>query len=140
MDAVLRFWRAVPDAHFVFAGDGPQTDNLKAQIACLGVAGRVHLLGLRRDVANVLAGLDLFVLPTREEALGTAYIEAMAMGLPIVGTQVGGVPEVVGDGITACWCRQDDSLACRGDYPVRSRPGHARPWQRAAVTGWPATS
>jgi glycosyltransferase involved in cell wall biosynthesis len=55
----------------------------------------VHLLGLRHDVANVLAGFDLFALATRREALGTAYIEAMAAGLPVVGTAVGGVPEVI---------------------------------------------
>ncbi len=111
VDAVPQILQALPDAHFVFAGDGPQTDNLKAQIAALGLSGRVHLLGLRRDVANVLAGLDLFVLPTREEALGTAYIEAMAMGLPIVGTQVGGVPEVVGDGDNGLLVPVDDSPA-----------------------------
>ena len=85
-------------------------------------------------MANVLAGLDLFVLPTREEALGTAYIEAMAMGLPIVGTQVGGVPEVVGDGDSGLLVPVDDSLpwprrlsACSTDQPLRAAMAAAQP-------------
>ena len=82
---------------FVFVGDGPQTDNLKAKIAELGLGDRVFLLGLRRDVPAVMAGLDLFVLPTLEEALGTSYLEAQAMALPVIGTRVGGVPELITD-------------------------------------------
>lgn len=93
---LLRF----PEAHFVFAGDGPQHDNLARRIAELDLGGNVHLLGLRRDVVNVLASLDLFVLPTHQEALGTAFIEAGAMGLAAIGSAVDGVPEIVGAGET----------------------------------------
>lgn len=100
LDAVPAVLKAFPDAHFVFAGDGPQTANLTARIAADGLTGRVHLLGLRRDVTNVLASLDVFVLPTHQEALGTAFIEAGAMGLPAVASNVDGVPEVVQDGRT----------------------------------------
>ncbi|HXE36911.1 MAG TPA: glycosyltransferase family 4 protein, partial [Azonexus sp.] len=100
LDAVPAVLQAFPDAHFVFAGDGPQTANLTARIAADGLTGRVHLLGLRRDVTNVLASLDVFVLPTHQEALGTAFIEAGAMGLPTVATHIDGVPEVVQDGRT----------------------------------------
>lgn len=100
LDAVPAVLQHFPDAHFVFAGDGAQTANLKARIEAEGLVGRVHLLGLRRDVTNVLASLDVFVLPTHQEALGTAFIEAGAMGLPIVATNVDGVPEVVQDGRT----------------------------------------
>jgi len=92
--------QAFPDTHFVIAGDGPQTDNLKRLVVELGLEARVHMLGLRRDVMNVLQSLDLFVLPTHQEALGTAFIEAGAMGLPVVATNVDGVPEVVIDGVT----------------------------------------
>jgi len=100
LDAVPAVLQRFPDAHFVFAGDGAQTANLKARIEADGLVGRVHLLGLRRDVTNVLASLDVFVLPTHQEALGTAFIEAGAMGLPTVATNVDGVPEVVQDGRT----------------------------------------
>lgn len=100
LDAAPEVLKRFPNAHFVFAGDGPQTENLKARIAAEGLGGRVHLLGLRRDVTNVLASLDLFVLPTHQEALGTAFIEAGAMGVPAVASNVDGVPEVVRDGET----------------------------------------
>lgn len=100
LDAVPAVLARFPDAHFVFAGDGPQADNLKARLAAEGLTERVHLLGLRRDVSNVLASLDIFLLPTHQEALGTAFIEAGAMGLPTIATHVDGVPEVVQDGIT----------------------------------------
>lgn len=89
-----------PDAHFVFAGDGPQHANIERRIAALQLSEHVHLLGLRRDVVNVLASLDLFVLPTHQEALGTAFVEAGAMGLACIGTNVDGVPEVINDGET----------------------------------------
>lgn len=101
---LLRAARSVlqrfPEAHFIIAGDGPQTRNLVQLIGELGLASRVHMLGLRRDVMNVLQSLDLFVLPTHQEALGTAFIEAGAVGLPVVATDVDGVPEVVADSET----------------------------------------
>jgi glycosyltransferase involved in cell wall biosynthesis len=89
-----------PEARFVFAGDGAQTENLKTKIADMGLQDKVFMLGLRRDVINVLQSLDVFALPTHQEALGTAFIEASAMGLPCIGTNVDGVPEVVADGVT----------------------------------------
>ncbi len=111
LDAVPAVLQRFPDAHFVFAGDGPQLANLQQRVAAEGLAGRVHLLGLRRDVTNVLASLDVFVLPTHQEALGTAFIEAGAMGLPAVATRVDGVPEVVQDGETGLLVPVHDSPA-----------------------------
>lgn len=111
LDAAPEVLKRFPTAHFVFAGDGPQTDNLKARIAADGLEGRVHLLGLRRDVTNVLASLDIFVLPTHQEALGTAFIEAGALGLPAVASKVDGVPEVVIDGQTGLLVPAQDGAA-----------------------------
>lgn len=100
LDAVPAVLRQFPDAHFIFAGDGPQWEKLQKRITTEGLGDRVHMLGLRRDVTHILASLDIFVLPTHQEALGTAFIEAGAMGLPAVATAVDGVPEVVIDGQT----------------------------------------
>jgi len=100
LEAIPAVLERFPAAHFVFAGDGPQRENLERRIAELGLGERVHLLGLRRDVVNVLASLDLFVLPTHQEALGTAFVEAGAMELAAVGSAVDGVPEIIGDGET----------------------------------------
>jgi glycosyltransferase involved in cell wall biosynthesis len=91
--------REIPDAMFVFAGDGPQKRNILNKIEGLGLRERVYMLGLRRDIPNILDSIDLFVLPTLQEALGTSFIEAMAMEKPVIGTKVGGVGEVIKDGV-----------------------------------------
>jgi glycosyltransferase involved in cell wall biosynthesis len=111
LDAVSSVLQRFPDTHFVFAGDGPQTDNLKRRIVAENLGGHVHMLGLRRDITNVLSSLDAFVLPTHQEALGTAFIEAGAMGLPSVATNVDGVPEVVQDGMTGLLVAPNDGSA-----------------------------
>lgn len=84
-----------PNLHIVMAGDGPWCEKIKSHVDALGLAHRIHLLGFRTDIPNVLRGCDLFVLPTHQEALGQSYIEAMAAGLPVIGTDVDGVPEVI---------------------------------------------
>ena len=92
---------SVPDTHLVLVGDGPARSDLEHTAATTGVAGRVHFLGHRVDVAEVLAGSDVFVLPSHTEALPTVLIEAMASGLPVVATEVGGIPEMVERGGSA---------------------------------------
>jgi glycosyltransferase involved in cell wall biosynthesis len=111
IEAARRVIERFPNTHFVFAGDGPQADNLRRRIGELGLEGRIHLLGLRRDVINILKSLDLFVLPTYQEALGTAFIEAGATGCPVIGTAVDGVPEVVQDGVNGLLVPAKDSEA-----------------------------
>jgi glycosyltransferase involved in cell wall biosynthesis len=111
LDAIPRVLERQPNCHFVFAGDGPMREALEARVRELGLESRVHFLGLRRDVANVLQSLDLFVLPTHQEALGTALIEAAIQGLAAVGTRVDGVPEVVRDGETGLLVPPHDSAA-----------------------------
>src|ERR1700676_1911892 len=83
-----------PNLHFVMAGDGPWFEKIKDIVKRQGLADRIHLLGFRSDITNVLRGCDLFVLPTHQEALGQSYIEAMACGLPGIGTDVDGGPEL----------------------------------------------
>ncbi|MFM0631655.1 glycosyltransferase [Paraburkholderia xenovorans] len=84
-----------PRLHVVIAAERGEFDKLKSTIDGLGLAHRIHLLGFRKDINNVLRGCDLFVLPTHQEALGQAFIEAMAMSLPVIGTHVDGVPELI---------------------------------------------
>ena len=71
----------------------------------------VHFTGQRADVARLLGALDIFVLPSLREALPIAVMEAMAMGLPVVATRVGGIPEVVEDGMTGCLVPPGDEAA-----------------------------
>jgi glycosyltransferase involved in cell wall biosynthesis len=98
LEAIPLVLNAFPSTIFVFAGDGPQKENIAKKIENLGVSRNVIMLGLRQDIPNVLKSIDLFVLPTLQEALGTSFIEAMAMGKPVIGTNVGGVGEVILNG------------------------------------------
>jgi len=102
-----------PNLHFVLAGDGPWFVKIKDIVDALGLGHRIHLLGFRADVPNVLAGCDLFVLPTHQEALGQSYIEAMAAGLPVIGSNVDGVPEVITHGVNGLLVPPHDIEALR---------------------------
>jgi glycosyltransferase involved in cell wall biosynthesis len=91
---------AVPNASFAIAGDGPNRTALEAHAASLGVGDRVRFLGHRHDVPALLAAADLFVLPSLYEGLPLAVLEAMAAGVPVIATAIGGTDEVVRDGET----------------------------------------
>ena len=81
------------------AGRGEEEPKLRAQAAAAGIGDRVHLLGFRDDVADILAAGDVFTMPSLSEGLPLALVEGMSFGLPVVVTRVGGVPEVVTDGV-----------------------------------------
>lgn len=101
IDAFHRILAKFPQAHLLLVGEGmPVFGRLKAQVATLGLESRVHFLGRRHDIGNVLQALDVFALPTHREAFGTAFVEAAAMGVPVIGTDVGGVPETMQAGVT----------------------------------------
>lgn len=101
---MLRAWAeiagAVPGVRFVIVGDGPLRREVEAELDRSGIAERTLLLGVRRDVAEVLASFDVFVLTSRWEGLPRAVIEAMAAGVPVVATDVDGVAEVIDDRLT----------------------------------------
>lgn len=86
-----------PNLHLVIVGSGGLRAAYLALADRLGLHGSVHLLGERQDVPECLAGMDLFVLPSLNEGMGRALIEAMAAGLPVVASRVGGVPAIVED-------------------------------------------
>jgi glycosyltransferase involved in cell wall biosynthesis len=91
---------AVPNASFAIAGDGPNRAALEAYAASVGVSDRVRFLGHRQDVPSLLAAADLFVLPSLYEGLPLSVLEAMASGVPVIATGIGGTDEVVRDGET----------------------------------------
>lgn len=91
--------RDFPEAIFVLVGDGKERPNLEQQVRESGLEKNFLFLGSRSDVPELLACCDLFVLPSEAEALPNALLEAMAAGLPVVGTRVGGIPEIIADGV-----------------------------------------
>lgn len=95
----------------LLVGDGPWRPTLEHQARMLGVTEFVHFAGVRNDIPALLAASDLFCLPSRTEGLGIAAIEAMASGLPVVASRVGGLPEVVEDGVTGLLVPPDDTAA-----------------------------
>lgn len=93
-----RIARDDPRPHWIWIGDGSLRGALEADIAARGLAGRVRLLGYRRDAAAWLRAADLCLFPTRYEGFPLALVEAAAAGLPIVASRVGSIPELVADG------------------------------------------
>jgi glycosyltransferase involved in cell wall biosynthesis/GT2 family glycosyltransferase len=96
------------DVTAVLAGDGPERPRIEARVAELGLGSRVHLAGFVEDVRALLDGADIVVLPSRFEGLPLALLEAMAVGRPIVATDVPGTRELVTDGQTGLLVRPDD--------------------------------
>lgn len=84
--------------HGVIAGSGHLEDKLRKQTLDLGLENRLHFLGYREDPLRWVASVDIFVLPSRLEGLGTSVLDAMAVGTPVVATRSGGLPEMIEDG------------------------------------------
>ena len=101
------------DAVFWIAGEGPQRKALESSAAELGIEKRVHFLGRRHDVGDLLEACDLLVVPSRQEGLGVAALEAMARGRPVVASAVGGLAEAVVHEGTGLLVAPEDITALR---------------------------
>ncbi len=111
LDVLIEAASRVEGASFVIAGDGPERRALRIRITELGLGGRVRLLGWRDDLRELLAAVDLFVQPSRHEALSIAVLEAMAAGCPVVATDAGGTRESVDDGVSGVLVPPGDAPA-----------------------------
>lgn len=111
--AIPHIAEANPAAHFVWAGTGPHEKHLRAQIAAYRCESRVHLLGHRSDIRDLLIAADLFVHPARLEGQPFSLLEAMAAGLPIVSTRASGIPEVIDHEREGLLCEVEDVRALR---------------------------
>src|SRR5204863_7591988 len=98
VDAVRRVVGKGPDATFVFVGLPIEGDALERRIASGGITDRVILAGYRENAAKLLRAFDVFCLPSLHEGLPLSVLEALAVGVPVVATSVGGVPEAVAGG------------------------------------------
>lgn len=101
IDAVSRLAPRHPEVRVLLVGDGPLEGELRAQAEALGVTDRVSFLGFRKDFIDVMAAMDVFALPSTAEGTPMVIYGAMAMGLPIIGSAVSGVGEILDDEETA---------------------------------------
>jgi sugar transferase (PEP-CTERM/EpsH1 system associated) len=113
--ALARVLAAMPQAFLLLVGDGPLMDAAARLAQDLGVADRVRLAGRRRDIPPILKLLDVFALSSITEGTSISLLEAMAAGVPVVATAVGGNPALVTHGVTGLLCpsRDPEALAAR---------------------------
>ena len=102
---------ALKDLQLIVVGDGDLREALKAEVRDLGLESRVHFLGARRDLGDLLAAMDVFAMPSLWEGLPLSMILAMGAAKPIVATEVAGIPEIVVDGETGWLVPAGNSLA-----------------------------
>lgn len=101
----------MPDVRLALVGFGPDEDRIRSTIEAVGLDDRVTILGRvsRDDIPVHMASADLVVLPSiKIEGLGVVLLEALASGTPVVGSDVGGIPDIIEDGVTGLLCRSQD--------------------------------
>ena len=108
--AIAQVKEKIPDVMCLILGDGPEDNSLKNLTAQLGVSGNIEFLGNieQEKIPRHLASADIFVRPSRSEGLGISFLEALSVGVPIVGTSVGGIPDFLIDGKTGLFCKEED--------------------------------
>lgn len=131
---IFRRIRAQVRARLVMVGDGPDRSAVERQAAEAGLTDVVDFVGEQHDVVSWLSSSDLFLLPSVQESFGLAALEAMACEVPVVASRVGGLPEVIQDGVTGFICDPDDidGMATRG-IEVLSDPARRAAIGRAAA-------
>ena len=128
---MLRAFAALADsrAHLVLVGEGPLRQGIEEEVRSLGLRDKVHLLGYRPDIRECLASSDAFLLSSDWEGHPLGAMEAMACGLPVVATTVGGVPELVESGLHGLLVPPGDVSALTGAMRFMLE----RPRERAAM-------
>lgn len=114
IEALPAILEADPAVRVLIAGEGPDREAMQARAAALGVEHALHLPGYIEDPREVLEALDVMVLPSRHEGFGLVFLEAMAMGVPVVGTRVVGSVDAVRDGQTGVLVEPEDPRALAG--------------------------
>ncbi|MBD3918828.1 N-acetyl-alpha-D-glucosaminyl L-malate synthase BshA [Paenibacillus sp. PR3] len=100
VDVFARVEKAMPDTKLLLVGEGPELTKAQCQINKLGLENKVHFLGKQDDVAQIISIADLMLLPSEKESFGLVALEAMACGVPTIGSMAGGIPELVTHGKT----------------------------------------
>lgn len=125
LDTAAELADRIPGAHFLLVGSGPEEDRIEEQIERLGLRNRTTCLSTIAGIADIYALLDVFVLTSKTEGLPNAVMEAMAARAPVVAAAVGGVPELIEDGVTGRLVTERNPTAFAGAVEDALRyPGH----------------
>jgi glycosyltransferase involved in cell wall biosynthesis len=121
-----------PDVVFLAAGDGELRLKYETQISRLGLTSQVRFLGYRKDIPDLMAAADIYTLPSRSEGMPNALLEAMSLGLPAAAFKMGGVSEIITDGLTGLLATPKNPAALAGiitrlvmDKDLRQKLGSA---------------
>jgi len=115
VDSIIQATRQMENVGLLICGDGPERSNLERLARDLGLTDRIHFAGQRerRDTLALMAGCDIFVLNSTYEGFPHVVLEAMSLGLPVISTSVGGIPELVRNGKTGILINSSDPEVLR---------------------------
>lgn len=120
-----------PDIQFILLGDGKDAETLKTESASLS---NVSWLGFKSNIADYLAGLDVFAFPSRNEGLGSVILDVMQLGVPVIATNVGGIPDIVKHEQTGLLIPPDDADALVNSIMRLRQDADLRQWLAQAAT------
>lgn len=112
--AIVEVRKSIPGVRCHILGDGPERRELEALSCMLDVSEHVRFFGNipNAEIPQYLASADIFVRPARSEGMGNAFVEALAAGLPVIGTALEGIPDIIEDGVTGLFTKVDDPSDC----------------------------
>lgn len=110
VDAAQKALKEDPSLLFLIIGKGPKEDEISSYIRVKELESSIRMIGFRKDVPQILADLDLFMITSKTEGLGTSILDAFASGVPVLATEAGGIPELVEPEKTGILCEVGDKL------------------------------
>ncbi|MEE9303206.1 MAG: glycosyltransferase [Thiotrichaceae bacterium] len=135
LEIAAKVRRKIPNVHFLIVGDGPLRNELEARTTHNDLKGAVHFTGYEKDVLAAMAAMDLFLLTSHSEGLPNVLVEAQALGVPVVTTDVGGAKETLSHEKTG-WVLESDNIQDAADIIVKLL--HDKAWLKEAAYEAPA--
>lgn len=126
IEAIAQLAEKLPKLHLILTGEGPDRDTLSQLSSTLGLTERVSFLGTRHDVPDLLAACDIYLQPSIKEGFCIAFLEAMATGLPCIGTKTGAIPAMLNFGTNGLLIPPGDAQAIADAISLLSTDAHRR--------------